>query len=66
MGQKRRTEKKFAPEMKVMIRVSTRMRGDCFRREGNLLGEHCQYEGLVLGWLEAVKRRRREGVRGGC
>lgn len=36
VGQKSRTEKKLAPEMKVMTRVSMRMRGACFRRAGNI------------------------------
>ena len=29
-------EKKLAPEMKVMTRVRARIRGACFRREGNI------------------------------
>ena len=36
VGQKRRTEKKLAPDMKVITRVKARMRGLCFRRAGNM------------------------------
>lgn len=36
VGQKRSTEKKLAPEMKVMTRVSARIRGLCLNREGNM------------------------------
>ena len=36
VGQKRSTEKKLAPEMKVMTSVKVRMRGDCLRRAGNM------------------------------
>jgi len=36
VGQKSSTEKKLAPEMKVMTRVKARMRGDCLRRAGNI------------------------------
>lgn len=29
-------EKKLAPEIKVMTRVRARIRGACFRRDGNM------------------------------
>lgn len=36
VGQKRMTEKKLAPEIKVMMSVITRIRGFCHRRRGNM------------------------------
>lgn len=36
VGQNMMTEKKFAPEMNVMMRVRPRVRGSCFKRVGKM------------------------------
>ena len=58
VGQKRRTEKKLAPDMKVMTRVRARIRGLCFKRAGNM-GNLANFASQIANATSRKKPRNR-------